>query len=415
MMRRRWGARAPKRWGTVAAGTAIIACGCSAPQRPGASAPAVPVIESAAPVWPAGQGLTLADSPSVVIDGLASASAALRLSDGRIVVAQVSPVGLSYFGADGRHLYDAGQREDGPDALRSVAQVSVGHADSVAVYDFAARALVFFDPNGGRAGTVDVARTVTPAGVNGYLPQGLAPDGRYVLQGDETRYPFPGAPGQVLADSTRLRFLARDGQLTDSSSRLFEGESFGFEAKTKAGQAMVLPLARPLGVALRVGVGPSGVWLGDGSTWELRHLDLHGAVDRIVRLHRDPAPLTPALRDSFVARFRTRRFGTDPRGLDRQFAARIDQAPFPATLPAFLSILVGADSTLWVQHAGLLEGERGDATLDWTLIGADGRWLGDLTMPPHFRPTAAGRDWVLGLGRGGNGAARVELFALHPR
>ena len=395
--------------------SALSGAGCRPADRPAASSPGGIVIESAAPAWAAGQGLALADSPSVVIDGLASASAALRLSDGRIIVAQVSPVGLSYFSADGRHLYDAGRSEDGPDALRSVAQVSLGRSDSVAVYDFVARSLVLFDANGGRAGTVDVARAATPAGVNGYLPQGLAPDGRYVLQGDETRYPFPGAPGEVVADSTRLYILARDGRLTDSSSRLFEGESFGFEAKTKAGQAMVLPLARPLGVALRVGVGPSGVWLGDGSSWELRHLDPRGAVDRIIRLHRDLAPLTPALRDSFVARFRARRLGTDPRGLDRQFAARIDQAPFPATLPAFLSILVGADSTLWIQHAGLLEGERGDATLDWTLIGADGRWLGDLTMPPHFRPTAAGRDWVLGLGRGADGAARVELFALHPR
>ena len=391
----------------------LVACRPAA--RPAAPSTDIPVIGSDAPAWAAGQGLVLADSPSVVIDGLASANAAIRLSDGRIVVAQVSPTGLSYFGADGRHLYDAGQREDGPDALRSVVQVSLGHADSVAVYDFAARSLVLFDVNGGRAGTVDVARVTAPSGVNGFLPQGLAPDGRYLLQGDETRYPFPGGPGEVLADSTRLYFLARDGRLTDSSSRLFEGESFGFEAKTKAGQSMVLPLARPLGIALRVGTGPAGIWLGDGSAWELRHLGPHGAVDRIVRLRRDLAPLTPALRDSFVARFRTRRLGTDPRGLDRQFAARIDQAPFPTTLPAFLSIVVGADSTVWVQHAGLLEGERGDATLDWTLIGADGRWLGDLTMPPHFRPTAAGRDWVLGLGRGADGAAKVELFALHPR
>ena len=49
----------------------------------------------------------------------------------------------------------------------------------------------------------------------------------------------------------------------------------------------------------------------------------------------------------------------------------------------------------------------------WTLIAADGRWLGDLTMPPHFRPTAAGRDWVLGLMRSDDGIGRVQLYTLH--
>ena len=101
--------------------------------------------------------------------------------------------------------------------------------------------------------------------------------------------------------------------------------------------------------------------------------------------------------------------------VQRQFAEAIGNAPFPDTLPAFSGIFVATDSTVWLQHTGLLEGFAGDAALDWTLIGADGRWLGDLTMPPGFRPTDAGRGWVLGLWSDRVSATRVRLYPLVER
>lgn len=393
----------------------VVAIACRPPGRPAAGLSGQSVIESAAPLWAPGRGLALSDAPVVVIDSFTALSDAVRLHDGRIVVADAAPVALRYYSATGRHLYDAGGAEDGLDALRGVSHLSVGRADTVAVYEFARSALVLFDPNGGHAATLAIQSDLVPAGAIGLLPKGIAPDGRYLLQSDETRYPFPLGAGALLADSTRLYWLARDGAFTDSTARLFMGESFGFEAKGSGGTTTLLPLSRPLGASLHVASGASGVWIGDASAWELHHLDPHGRVDRTVRLRRPLAPLTEAFKASFVARFRARRFGTDPRGLDRQFAAAIDKSPFPATLPAYNDLFVGADSTLWVQHSGLLEGQPGDGTLDWTLIGADGRWLGDLTMPPFFRPTAAGRDWLLGVYVSPSTPPEVRLYSLRER
>jgi hypothetical protein len=381
--------------------------------RPRADAPTV--IESSAPLWSAGHGRVLADSPTVDIGGNTAVITALRLSDGRIVVAEAEPVGLRYFGADGRPLYDVGSAADGPEALRGIQQISLGRADTVAVFDVVQGALVLVDPNGGLGGRIRIHPELTPRGANGFLPKGLAPDGRYLLQTDETAYPFPAPAGSVVVDSTRIYWLDRDATLTDSTPRLFEGESFGFGATSPSGRITVLPLAVPLGPMLRVASGASGVWFGDGATWELRHADPHGHVDQLVRLGAPAVPLTPALRDSFVARYRAGRLGTDPRGLDRQFALKISESPFPSDLPAFIDLFVGADSTIWVQHAGLLEGRSGDGTLGWTLIGANGRWLGDITVPPRFRPTAAGRDWVLGVMRNEDGSARVRLYPLKER
>lgn len=415
MTHRRRGAHALGRWVLFGLGV----WGCSAPRRP--SAPAndsagIAIISSAAPQWAAGRGLVLADSPTLVLKGFAGALGAVRLSDRRFVVAATRPPALHFFAADGRPLYVAGGPEDGAGALRSIMRLSVGANDSIIVYDLTRRSLLYFDPNGSPARRVALPAPRGPADGNGYLPKGMTGDGRYLVQRDETPYPFPQPEGVVVADSTRFFWVTGDGVLGDSSPRLYEGEVFGFKAATGDDRGSVLlPLARPLGALLRVAPGPDGVWFGDGRTWEVRHADQRGKVDRIVRLSRPLLSLAPALKDTFVARYRAASAGGDPNGLDRQFAAKIGDAPFPAQLPAFADILVGSDSTVWLQHAGLLEGAAGDGTLDWTVLGADGRWLGDVTMPPHFRPTAIGAGWILGVMRGGGGTGEARLYPLTER
>jgi len=122
--------------------------------------------------------------------------------------------------------------------------------------------------------------------------------------------------------------------------------------------------------------------------------------------------LTPAFRDTFVARFQARHTGRGTGVVQQQFAAGIATAPFPDTLPAFTDFFFARDSALWVQHAGLLEGLPGDATLEWTVIGADGTWLQEIRVPAGFRPTDAGKDWVLGIWRDDSGSANVRLYPL---
>lgn len=412
--RRRSGAEALRR---CSLGLVLLA-GCSAPQRPTAPArdsAGIAIIESPAPLWATGKGWVVGDSPMVDIAGIGSPDAALRLSDGRIVVADGRPVGLRYFAADGRPLYDVGRAGDGPAELRSIYQVDLAAADTVVVYDLAKRTLFLFDPNGSLARSVVVAESLTPRGTNGFLPKGITADGRYLFQRDEVAFPFVGAPGSLLADSTRLFWFSRQGALTDSTARLVAGELYGFELKGRGDQRIVTPLGRPLAPALRVVTGGGMVWAGDGSSWTVLGYDAHGVATRFLRIPRERVPLTAALRDSFITRYRARVAGAARPSVPAQLAEGIGSAPFSDRLPAYNELIAGEDSTLWVQHVGLLEGLPGDASLVWTVFGTDGRWLGDVTMPPQFRPTATGHGWILGLWRDPTGAAHVRLYPLVER
>lgn len=400
----------------------VALVGCSAPLRPSDSASGrdsagITIVENAAPKWGPGEGRRIADRPTLDLAGppggnFGEVITATRLSDGRLLVADGRPPVLRYFTAEGRWLYDVGSATDGRNALRSIFHLSLGRADTVAVYDVAQLRVMLVDPNGAIAGFIAVAPELVPANSNGYLPHGLTPDGRYLLQRDEVAFPFTGAVGEVRPDSTTLFWLAREGTLTDSTGRLQAGQIFGFAVDRGGSEPLIAPLARPFGGSLRVGMGSELVWYGEGHRWELRGVDGRGRVARIIRLAQPAVALTPALRDTFIARFRSLRTGPDAGMVQRQFAAGIGDAPFPDTLPAFTDFFVGHDSTFWVQHAGLLEGRAGDASLTWTVVGPDGTWLQEITMPEGFRPTAAGKDWVVGLWRDTQGAVHARLYPL---
>ncbi|MEO6067162.1 MAG: hypothetical protein ABIQ41_04155 [Gemmatimonadales bacterium] len=395
----------------------MLLSSCRPPDRltarpSGTDSAGISIVESTAPVWAAGRGWSVADSPTVEIAKIGSPMGAVRLSDGRIVVADGRPSGLRYFSRGGDALYEVGRAGEGPGELRSIYRLDRIRGDTVVVYDLSQRRLVFIDPNGALALAVSVAESLTPPGANGYLPKGVASDGRYLFQRDEVAFPFAGAEGSLVTDSTRILWLSRAGTFTDSTPRLVAGELFGFSLRAERDRRVLAPLARPLAPALRVAAGADVVWTGDGASWEIRGVDEHGWLTRILRIRRERPLLTPAFRDSFVARFRIRAAASGVTAIQRQFADGMGSAPFPERLAAFGDLLAGQDSTLWAQHVGLVEGLPGDGSLVWTVFDPAGRWSGEVTMPPRFRPTAVGHGWILGIWRDATDVPRVRLYPL---
>jgi hypothetical protein len=398
-------------------GAAVLTLvGCAVSDRPAAGPPSrdsagIAVIVNTAPLWSPGHGWAVGESALVDITSVGAPGTALRLTDGRIVVATGQPIGLHYFATDGHELYTAGGQADGLGALRSLYHLDLGRGDTLVAFDFVQGRGVFFDPNGAFAGAIAITRELTPAGSNGFLPKGLAPDGRYLLQRDEAPFPFPGEAGTLRTDSTRLFWLTRAGSLADSSARLVAGELFGFALTGARGERIVAPLARPMAPALHVVGGRDRVWLGDGRSWEVRGLGATGALERIIRLPLPIDPLTPALRDTFIARYRTHVRSTRGNPLQEQFAAGMATAPFPERFPAYGDLLAGEDSTLWLLHVGIAD----DGPSTWSVLAADGRWLGEVTLPARFRPTAVGHGWVLGIQGAAAGGASVRLYPLVER
>jgi hypothetical protein len=107
-------------------------------------------------------------------------------------------------------------------------------------------------------------------------------------------------------------------------------------------------------------------------------------------------------------------------------ASIVDQIPVvdPPVLPVLTDLAAGPDGTLWVQRAGDLRAAhpmalntpdppRGWGGATWDVLDRDGRYLGAVEMPPRFRMTALGDDWILGVQADPRNVDAVVLLALH--
>jgi hypothetical protein len=107
-------------------------------------------------------------------------------------------------------------------------------------------------------------------------------------------------------------------------------------------------------------------------------------------------------------------------------ASIVDQIPVvdPPVLPVLTDLAAGPDGTLWVQRAGDLRAAhpmalntpdppRGWGGATWDVLDRNGRYLGAVEMPPRFRMTALGDDWILGVQADPRNVDAVVLLTLH--
>lgn len=371
-------------------------------------------MESTAPSWPSGHGWTL-DSATVDVGardgaffGFHHPSTAIRLSDGRIVVADGGYDQLFVFDSGGRFLYAVGEVGKAAGQFQALWGVFRGPADTIVAYDVSASRITRFDPNGA---LVDTASLAIPAGSNGFLPQGITSDGDLVLLRDETPIPFPGAAWSVVMNPGVLMHFSRRGAPLDSITGFGAGELFGLPVPQAGGGTVVIPANRPLGRSAAIAIVGDTTWLGTGASYALTGY-VAGNPVRMIRIARPPAVIP----ESGVAEFkRLRRSAGAARGdvIDSIFVASLDSVPFPDYFPAYGRVLADAAGDLWVQSPGLTDDQPGDASLAWTVFNPGGAWLGQVTLPSGFTPQQIGRDYVLGFwAPSGPGLLHVRLYPL---
>ena len=398
---------------------AVIGC------RPAAPPPAPPavtaqdssgihIVQSSMPSWPSGRGWSV-DSPVVDIGapegafrGFHHPSGTVRLSDGRIVVADGGYDQLFVFSAAGHFLYTVGSVGKIPGQFQSLWGVFRGPGDTIVAFDVATSRITRFDPNGA---LVDTASLSVPAGSNGFLPQVITRGGELALLRDETPIPFPGPAWSVAPNPGVLIHFSRRGVPLDSITGFSAGELFGLPAPQAGGGTVIIPANRPLGRTAAIAASGDTIWVGTGASYSITAY-VAGQPVRIVRIAR-PLSVAP---ESLVTELKRRRRAIGAAHgdvIDSIFVASLDSVPFPDYLPAYGRVMVDAAGDLWVQNAGLPELDSGDASLSWIVFDPTGAWLGAVALAPGFTPQEIGKDYALGFWAPTNaGAMHVRLYPL---
>lgn len=338
---------------------------------------------------------------------LARVIAVVRLSNGRVAVATRASNELRYFAPDGRHVATVGRRGQGPGEFDQMVEVHRS-ADTLAVTDRSGR-LQFFSPAG------ELLRGYTRAsypgasvfGWAGTLPGGVsllrALDPPTDTTGEEVTATMSFVARPAASDS--LRWVARFPYVR---TRRMSGA-------VSAGQRGFSPLW--LGGMLKAVVTGTRLCAGDLDVWAVTCLSADGQL--IWRTSRavPRRPVGDRGRRRFEQVFRENvGKGMPPAQLEatlRTFAFAEYQAPIGRVVP-------GAAGEVWVAEFRIEdEVPRGDGEFPspgtasrWSVLGSDGRWLADVSLPARFALMDAGRDYVAGVRRDEDDVEQVVVYRL---
>jgi hypothetical protein len=363
----------------------------------------VRIAESAAPAWAPDEAWRMGAEPLLdlgVADGDPAQQferivAALRLADGRIVVADAGAGTVRWFHASGRHLATAGRRGGGPGEFGGMDWVGAA-GDSVLVWDQRAGRLTVFGPDARLARAVDPAPLKPGAEVVGRMGTGtlatpdLGSDGAAPGLGRE-----PVAWLALTPDGSRARPLARH-----PGREMFVYPYGGLRNS----------ISVAYGYGLHFAEAPRGYYAGDDARYEVVLYAPDGSPRRRVRRAHVPVPVTKAELDSAFRE--DRRVSGLPPGLAEtmwQGMRSLRQAlPRDRVFPAFGALRVDADENLWVEEYR----RPVDAQPRWSVFDADGRWLGVVETRPGFAVHQVGADWILGVEHDEMDVPHVRMYPL---
>jgi hypothetical protein len=376
------------------------------------------IVESSSPVWPAGEGWRLDDQPTLLIGSVDGPAATqftdvqgiVRLSDGRIVIANGRNQELRCFSPSGSHMWTAGRAGKGPGDFVRLAAISLYRGDSILAFDFGLQRYSVFDADGrfARSWSPEV-----PEEVDFYRNlalQGVWADGSIALRHSPVRR--GKSPPEVTRRPLRLFRYSPDGRLlgrigTFTGDEWYEGEGFGISRL-------------PFGRGTRFAMLHDGVIVGTDDTYELRHVRMDGSIATIIRRPQALRPLLPDVARAELKRLQSTRSKERPRmfrGMpdsilawmaasdDRMFSTM----QLPSTYPAYGRILASETSNLWVE---VFKVDSTSTESTWSVFAEDGQWLGDVVLPSRFTLYVIVHDLLIGVQRDELDVEYVALLSL---
>lgn len=357
------------------------------------------------------QRWSLSEEPSVVIGGgderegylLHHVVGAVRLGDGRIVIANLSSLELKYYDAEGRHLFDAGGEGEGPGEFKSFDQLARLPGDSILVLSWHT-GLTRFGPDGRYASSSPGA--LPPRGRCWYTEgqDYLLPDGSILLRyastagstpaGQPCLDPHAGRPPTVIG-----RYVPDTGDL-DTIAVVP-----GVERTDDPTESMHAFPRHPVVAAAhdRIHVGETG----SGTI-----LAMSFSGDTVAAL---PVPFEPAVVPP-DARERQSDGGSLFEGVT---------SIYPGFYPRYARLVATPGDRVWVMAYPPLKQPAISMELDdpvssrrldegawWKVVGPDGLPIAELRTPPRFFLLEVGDDYVLGISMDEFLRESVEVYRL---
>lgn len=338
-------------------------------------------------------GIAEGDEP-YMLDRLAGA---VRLSDGRIVVANRGTHEIRYFDAAGRHLRSVGRRGDGPGEFRNPFYFNVRPGDTLYVGDFRPFRFLVFSPEGQWLRTI----SPDPMEINSPAMRGVLDDGRVLLGRTMER---TWAQDLFTHDTVLVRAYDAHGRMVDTLGKFPTGR---YASLVPGSNYFTFPHFESFAQFAAAG---TRIITGHASETELlvRRAEPGYPLERIIRWNAGDRSI-PAV-DIALARQRAReqiaRMPPGIRDIDEETEAK---RPVADRFPAFGLLRHARDGRIWIREYP----RPSDSTAHhWIAFGADGRFDCRLDTPRFAEYLEFGADYLLVREPDSLDVERVRLYAL---
>ena len=348
-------------------------------------------------------GVVTGEDPQELSDVLG----AVRLQDGRVVVANGGTNQLRFFGPDGKYLFSKGGDGEGPGEFRSIDYLGLIGYDTILAYDMNLKRLSLFDGTGEflvSHGPISSPELLMPHVV------GVLGTREYVSWSH-----VADEPDGVGVHAVPIRFGL--SALSNGSYREAGTAMSGEEAQVMY-RGSLSRAFRPFGRESDVAAGGHHFYvLTSTDDAGVRVYDTSGTLIRIVRVDIPRFPVDEAIveawADSWIARY-----AGGSTELEKWWRHGFREAPPPDDLPVFRSLEVDTDGNVCAERYPLTMDEE---TTYWC-FSPDGHFLRSIRLPyrllrkgphPHFDPQLQiGQDFVLGVWQDDNDVQYVRMYAL---
>ena len=307
---------------------------------------------------------------------------AMRLRDGRIVVANGGSDELRFFDALGGHLATRGGSGEGPGEFERLLTVEPWPGDSIAAWSAPQRGISVFDTDGRYGRTFTLAAHGSTPGFR-WNPGSATRDGGFLAISSNE-------------DGSTIFVQVRDGEGEVLSSL---GTHAGTEPRLWDGLLAKIYGRRPVVV-----LWGDLVIITTTSRYELKAFTRDGRPARIVGRGHEPRAPTEAEVLVYMEE------GSPPGMSPGQVRERFQGVPVAEHFPAFGSVRSDRAGHLWVREYDFPLETR--AAPLWTVFDPDGRMLGFVETPKDLRIREIGEDYILGLASDEFGVEFVQLWPL---
>ncbi len=336
-------------------------------------------------------GVESGEEPYMLYD----ADDAMKLADGRIVIANTGTNELRTFDASGAHQATWGGAGQGPGEFTALAGIDTWPGDSIVAWDGRTGAISVFDSDGsfGRSFVLETE------GENPLTPRFAFGDGSLL-----------GRAADASGEGYRRSEVSYERRAGDGATLLSYGTHPGRESFFGFAGGMPIMLAGlPFSRYLVDGAWGDLVVISPNDDYEVRAYDAaDGSLARIVR--REHAHRAPTMAEATQLFEENLTSSSVPEQAANAFREAFPNVPLVERFPAFDGILVDGLDHLWVREARLT-GTELPAPL-WTVFDPEGRVLGFVETPAGLTILEIGADYILGRTTDDLGVESVQVREL---